>query len=204
MKVDELTSPEVLKIKEELERSLADDFGLFIGHKIESIINEGANRVRGAFNRGYAEGRKYCEQHEGQEAYNKGMLKAWEIARRLIELGIDGLDDLFDAESAHDVIAGWTPQVVEEQLESARPTKKKNDEVVEGDEVYCTKETYRKFVVISVAGGKYTGIAKDGDVIVNANPEFWKKTGKHFDKLFLNNSSKENGCVRYETDQLPF
>ena len=198
MNCEELVSQKILDMKNEIENETAEKYGEYIQQKVQSIVNEGKMRVRNAFNRGFIEGRKGNPDKE--LSYSDGMKKAWDLARRLMMLSGDALDDLFDADSAFDIITAWTPEDVEKQLEEL----KSKDIASEGDEVVCIADSFNKFVVVSVAGGKYTGVSQDGDVFVNADPKYWRKTGKHVDKLFLNNSSKYKGTVHYTTDELPF
>lgn len=122
-----------------------------------------------------------------EEAYNRGLQDAWELANRLFGYSCDtkltneDLKKIFGSACEMDILRNFTPQ---EALAKLEAYEKEQNEIKVGDVVN----------IFPRAGGEYTGavimvkkdmcidvIYSDGITARNVPPELYNKTDKHID-----------------------
>ena len=128
----------------------------------------------------------YINENFGElqdEAYQAGMDKAWEIARRIMlnceDGGIDGdgLRKMFGTANTYTIIKDNTASEAIAKLKAYED--KHSDRIEVGDEV--ATETGKKYTVVSFgAGGTVCGFNTEGKW-TGWKPKEVTKTGKHYD-----------------------
>ena len=125
--------------------------------------------------------------HPADDAYNKGLEDAWELAKKIVLFGGDGgyssqeLKRIFDFGSYEAVLKAFTPQ---EALAKVKAYEEKHDEIKVGD-VVTIKDGVSDFesIVTKVSGRVVYRLFSDGSCDGYADKEDLEKTGKHFDSI---------------------
>ncbi len=142
------------------------------------IMNSIENRVRQAYNSGYDTGfhdgeiAGYDKTDIWQDGFHKGLEEAWECAKRLVYLSIDGgmtYDDISKAFGFHvtntaDIFKTYTAHEAIEKIreyESKLNEPDKEYEIQIGDEVMGT---YGKGYVTGIEGDEFCVLYPDGTV----------------------------------------
>lgn len=122
--------------------------------------------------------------HPTDEAYNKGLDDAWELAKKIVlpehkgGYTADELEDIFDKRTFTSLMNTFTPQ---EALAKVKAYEERN-EIKVGD-VVTTKGSVFESIVTKVSGRVVYRLFMDGSCDVHANKETLEKTGKHFDSI---------------------
>lgn len=129
--------------------------------------------------------------HTPDEAYNKGLNDAWELANKIAINSDDGgytakeLEEMFGTIFPDEVFADFTPQ---EALAKAKAYEDERNEIKVGD-VVKLKGCYIEGIVTRVTETNICYLSKDG-ICSNSscnNSDFinryFEKTGKHFDSI---------------------
>jgi RNA-binding protein YlmH len=109
-----------------------------------------------------------------EEAYNKGLEDAWELARKIYEMKSKEFDKVFRDVHYVDVFYHFTPQ---EALAKLEAYEKGQNEIKVGDVV---EQNEQKFVIIFVNNEFVNGIDENGR-FSHISIENCEKTGKHID-----------------------
>ena len=125
--------------------------------------------------------------HTPDEAYNKGLNDAWELARKIISpISQDGytLDELKNilgknVNSYTSMFNDFTPQ---EALAKVKAYEEERNEIKVGD-VVKIKGGCVEAIVTKVESQKIFRLFKDGSCDGNTIKEDLEKTGKHFDSI---------------------
>lgn len=126
-----------------------------------------------------------------EDAYQRGLHDAWEAARKIIAIPMDGglttgeIDDIFGEASTVIVIGKFTAEQAIEKL-AAYEGKKKAEEIKVGDEV-CAKDGFCKTKLIVVRLDPYeplfSGVDCKGCTYANQEVCDFTKTGRHFPQV---------------------
>lgn len=123
--------------------------------------------------------------HSDDEAYNKGLNDAWELAKKIVlpdHLGGytgDELKDIFGKNTFASLMNTLTPQ---EALAKVKAYKEECSEIRAGD-VVRFKDGYNESIVTKIDGHFIYRLFRDGSVNGYAIKEDLMKTGKHFDSI---------------------
>lgn len=122
--------------------------------------------------------------HTPDEAYNKGLDDAWELAKKIVlpdHLGgytVDELKDIFGKNTFASLMNTFSPQ---EALAKVKVYEEKHNEIRVGDVVEF-KDGYIESIVTKVDGYTIYKLFKSGDCN-SCDKKDLKKTGKHYDSI---------------------
>ena len=125
--------------------------------------------------------------HTPDEAYNKGLNDAWELAKKIVlpdHLGgytVDELGDIFGKNYFISLMNTYTPQ---EALAKVKAYEEERNEIKVGD-VVTVKDGVSDFesIVTKVSGRVVYRLFMDGSCDGHAYKEDLEKTGRHFDSI---------------------
>lgn len=116
------------------------------------------------------------EQIPYSEAYNKGLNDAWELAKKLYEMKIEQLQEVFGAfETELEVMNYLTPQ---EALAKIEAYEKEQNEIKVGDIV---KDGKNYFLVTKRYDNTFEGMSDEGYLYCGLSLRDCEKTSKHID-----------------------
>lgn len=123
--------------------------------------------------------------HPVDEAYNKGLEDAWELAKKIVlpdHLGgytVDELKDIFGKNTFASLMNTFSPQ---EALAKVKAYEEEHNEIKVGD-VVKLKGTSHEAVVTRVTEISIYCLFRDGSCDIYVDKENLEKTGKHFDSI---------------------
>lgn len=163
---------------------------------IKDAMNSIENRISHVYNQGYEDGIKDGKESiDDSAAYKTGLKTAWELARKVSNLGFnDTRQEIFGVRYglSIDIIKNFSVEEVADKIEEyEEKQKQEDDEIKIGDEIKNKWGT--RGVVVEIAP-QYNGATVYSVLWRNAERrcldksdwdsyEVWKKTGRHFSQI---------------------
>lgn len=133
-------------------------------------------------------GLEKLKPYDGEDAYDKGLNEAWEVAKWLYNNPVDIAEDIFNCDYL-EIYNKYTVQEVAHKIKEYEEQQKQDAEIKVGDEI-VSGDAYVVVTYISPEG-EWNGFTlnktkygeKGQGYTCMRNFNFWQKTGRHYPQI---------------------